>query len=129
MRWKPKQSRTIPIPTGDKEKGNGLDYKNWFRCWNCGTINQLGVDALGGDSSPSGAYPVDYVTKQDPYTWLNDIRNASIPAMAVIDSFEMAANLLQLGPDGQPIPIPHNYLADVSAGCRLCGSLNWKGEI
>ncbi len=127
-RWRRKESRTIPIP-GNRDRGNGLDYQQWFRCWNCGFINKLGVDALGGDSSSSGIYPQDYTVKEDPFAYSSDVRNSGLQPQAVLDGPNILGVVLALGPDGLPLTIAHSFEAQVSGGCRLCGTLNWKGEI
>lgn len=131
-KWRRKESRTIPekgsTTPAARDRGNGLDYQQWFRCWNCGWINKLGVDALGGDSSPSGIYPIDYQTKEAPGDQASDVRN-TLPIQCSLDSFNLVGVIQQVGPDNLPISVRHDYLATVSMGCKLCGSLNWKGEI
>ena len=50
----PKESKTIPI-YGHPERGDGEDNGKYYRCWNCGFVCNVDRDALGDQSSRSGA--------------------------------------------------------------------------
>lgn len=112
----PKESHTIPLE-GNKDRGDGLDYKRWYRCWNCGWICDIDRDALGDGESLSGEGYADATAFTDP----------SIDNMGVLGG-EDAVISLELGADGQPKEILHHLQSVISSGCPFCGSLNWLGK-
>lgn len=114
----PKQSRTIPMQDGNPEVGFGKDIGKLYRCWNCGFPCRTDRDALGGERSVSGATQETYYAVSDP-----GVENRS-----VLDATELEAISLQLGADGNPIEISHPMKAEVSGGCPLCGTKNWRGD-
>lgn len=142
-----------PLP-GSRDRGNGLDADRYWRCANCGWICKLGRDSLGGTASISGSYPNDYVVKEDPTAQNADPRNAlqpwvAIPATCSMETLNSVGVIHQtrnpdqpsnesfgsgifgvgsFGGDSDFVTIRRDYAADVTAGCPLCGSLNWRGD-
>jgi hypothetical protein len=114
----PKESRTIPR-RGNRDRGNGLDFRKWFNCWHCGFICKLDRDELGGASSRAGTAHEDYLTPSDP-----SINNVSVLG-GPINNFQVS---LELGSDGNPKEILHGFKSVISSGCPLCGCRNWMGK-
>ena len=48
-----KDSKTIPLK-GHPERGDGLDFGKYYRCWHCGFVCNVERDALGDAQSRSG---------------------------------------------------------------------------
>lgn len=116
----PKESRTIPLP-GNRDRGNGLDFRKWYTCWHCGFTCKLGRDALGGTSSRAGTAYEDVITPSDPS--LNDINYSVLGGP--INNFEVS---LELGSDGNPKVIRHDFESVIAGGCPFCGCRNWDGK-
>ena len=121
MKRLPKQSRTIPLH-GDRDRGNGEDFRKWYTCWHCGFTCKLGRDALGGTNSRAGTTYEDSIIPSDPS--LEDKNYAVLGGP--INNFEVA---LELGSDGNPKEILHHYTSVISKGCPFCGTMNWQGKI
>jgi len=81
-------------------------------------------DDLGGPSSKSGNSHTDYHSQAFGLTDASDILN-SVVAMGD-PNFYMTA--MELGADGEPKKIRHDFKSDVSRGCPLCGSRNYRGD-
>lgn len=127
-----------------------FDADKYYRCANCGFICKIGRDSLGGSSSVSGSYPNDYVVKEDPTAQNADVRNRlpqnSLPASVSFETLNQIGAIFQTiaSPDrpfgsglfggdgfgGAPdlVTIRHSYAADVTGGCPLCSTLNWRGD-
>ena len=116
---RPKESRTIPLPSGNKIQGNGLDYKKLYRCWHCGWVCRTDRDSLGGSRSSSG-------TAHDDYNVPSAAEDSNLLVLGgKQDSFCV---VLENGADGSPKEIRHSFESVISSGCPLCGCRNWKGE-
>lgn len=116
----PKESRTIPLP-GDRFRGNGEDFRKWYRCWYCSTVNALGRDELGGQSSRAGTTLEDVIIPSTKY----DSGISLCVLGGPINSFQVA---LELDSSGDPKTIRHDFKSVIASGCRLCGSRNWLGK-
>ncbi len=106
----PKRKITIPLP-GDLE-----DSGRYYRCWNCGFINDIQRNRVGdGDGTTqldapeiaTGAWGTD-----DPLS----------KTIVLDDMF----TILENGKDGNPITTyRHNNYPQIIGGCSLCGSKNF----
>jgi hypothetical protein len=121
-----KQSRTIPVQ-GSFERGGGEDAGVWFRCWNCGFLNKVGVDELGDSQSPSGVIHTDYAQQPDPgYNYAqNEAGIATNNLTATMDGL-VAAELDSAG-DAKGVKNAIMVSENIR-GCRFCGTLNWRGD-
>lgn len=118
----PKESRRIPLK-GDKYRGNGEDHGRYYRCWNCGFVCDSDRDALGDGNSGNGVTHIDYVINAqggsgDPLTSLATLDGD-------VNHYHVA---LEIGSDGEPKVIRHDYQTVINSGCPFCGSLNWRGD-
>lgn len=107
------QKRSIPLNEGDPHKADDTDYKNWYRCWNCGFRVKYGRDSLGGERSQSGV-------GQEEYTPLPD------QPISVVGGLDGSLVAQKLDAAGNPLTSRVYYKATVSGGCPLCGTVNWK---
>lgn len=110
----PKQSKTIPL-YGDKDRGNGLDFGRFFRCWNCGWTVDIWESSHSG--TPPGTGYTDGSSLEDSF-----INNQSI--LGGLDEIFVS---LELSADGTPKTIAHYLESVISGGCPLCGTKNWLG--
>ena len=112
----PKESRTIPLK-GNKISGNGEDFKRYYRCWHCGFTCDETRDSLGDAQSRSGVHAVTY--QPTSYPEGKSVMGGSITHYQTS---------LKLGSDGEPQDLWAYYKPEVSGGCPMCGSLNWRGD-
>jgi len=115
-----RRSKTIPLK-GHSVRGNGEDAGKWFKCWNCGFICNVDRDALGDNETRSGDGQTDYHTPSYGSSDMSD----EVNGLAALEDYTVA---LALGVDGNPQGIRHNIMSDVSSGCPMCGSRNWRGD-
>lgn len=113
----PKESRTIPL-SGDKDRGNGLDYGRWYRCWNCGFPCNIDRDSLGGPRDISGNSYQEYYLPADPY------RNRETTIGGLDESYVA----MEQGADGSAKEVRHLFEVVTSGGCSFCGTKNWLGK-
>lgn len=113
----PKESRTIPLD-GSNERGNGLDYHRFYRCWHCGFICDIDRDTLGGSKSLSGVGYEAASSEADPYN--NNVGVLGGPDETVVS--------LALDSAGNPKEVYHTFKPVISGGCPLCGTTNWLGR-
>ncbi len=106
-----KQSRTIRV-WGSPDRGDGLDHNKWYRCWNCGWVNHIDRNALGGSESLDGVILTDYV-------------NESVQGNASLGDALVAQTL---DAEGNPKAVRHNFKVGPNNGCSFCGSLNYRGD-
>ena len=115
----PKRSQTLPVP------GKGDDYGKYYHCWNCGFVCNVDRDELGDADSKAGDDHTDYhnLANPDPYT-------DNIGRIATIRCYTEDVFVLQkLGLDGEtPVLVEHANVSEVSRGCPMCGSTNWRGD-
>jgi len=98
---RPHRKRTIPV------KGYRRDHGRYYRCWNCGFVCDMHRDALGGRPGDAVA-PVGI----DPTPGVLGNTGRTV--------------LMQVGMDGQPLPVRRIFKSDVTSGCPFCGTHNWK---
>jgi len=115
-----REKRALP------QQGYLEDSNRWWRCWNCGFLINEDRTALGGDESHSGVTPVQYSEAPDFSTdWGSG--EGALRTMIVPDvSGTIDVTLRALDQAGIPIPAPVSFKPDVSSGCPLCGTLNWR---
>lgn len=107
-----KDSRTIAV-WGSPERGDGLDHNKWYRCWNCGFLNNVDRNALGDSQSMDGLVITEYA----PNVYGGELRLGDTLIAQKLDG------------DGNPIQTIRRNLRPISeSGCSLCGSLNWRGD-
>ncbi len=103
-------------------KGSYEDENRWYRCWNCGT-------RIDSQKVPSGDSTADYVILEDysetAYFSTGDICQDGRDALTQLACLEGNTALLELGPDGEPKTIRHDFKIVGTLGCPGCGILNW----
>ena len=114
-----KRSRTIPV------RGTGDDEGKWYKCWNCGFYCKVDREALGGANSSSGNTHTTYA-HESPHTGVKE--NDDLALKPVMRGPDKIAVVLELGSDGKPKPIRHDFKSDISTGCPFCGCRNWRGD-
>jgi len=113
------RSKAIPI------KGNGLDSGKYYRCWNCGFIVDSTRDTIGGEHSGSGDNHLDF---HSPAHGAKD-NSSELNGLSVLRGdigFSMVA--LENGSDGTPKSIRHDFKSNITGGCPMCGTFNYKGD-
>jgi hypothetical protein len=118
----PSRSRTIPLK-GDPYKGNGEDYGRWYRCQNCGHTCDIDRDAQG---SGLGVSHEDYIENATGTKANNGDPLTSIAILGAESENHFVA--LELGVDGNPKGIRHDFQTVINNGCTFCGCRNWKGD-
>lgn len=114
----PKDSRTLSVPAS-RHRDDGTDFRNLYKCWNCGFHCKVGRDDLGGVESVAGTSHEDYSTPSDYYD------SNVIVLGGPDDSFHV---LLELDAAGDPKEIYHDFKSVISGGCPKCGTRNWRGD-
>ena len=116
-------------------RGNGEDYGKWYRCVFCGQICKLGRDKLGGpDEKRMGTTFTDVITPalgsldSALYHSGNQVPSSEGNALGIVGGVGRAVVSMELGADGEALPIVHNLAATGGSGCPLCHSLNWRGD-
>lgn len=115
-----KESRTIPLK-GDRYKGNGEDYGKYYRCWNCGHICDSDRDALG---SGLGVAQEDYTENATGSNNGDPLTSIAIMGGESVNHYVA----LELGSDGNPKEIRHDFQTVINSGCPFCGCRNWRGD-
>ena len=110
----PKQARTIPIKAGGDENGK------LFRCWNCGFPCNTDRDDSSG--STAGDNHTDYSELARGY-----VENGEEDRMMTLDGFDFYHTILETDADGPAKTIVHDHLTDVTKGCPMCGTTNYRG--
>lgn len=106
-----KESRTIAV-WGSPERGDGLDHNKWYRCWNCGWLNNVDKKALGDSQSLDGLTMTEYT----PAVYSGAVRLGESLIAQENDA------------DGNPKTPVRHYKPTSNSGCGFCGSLNWRGD-
>lgn len=114
----PKDSQTLPVPA-NRDRDDGTDFRNLYRCWNCGFDCKVGRDELGGANSLAGTTHEDY---SNPSHYTDDNR---IILGGPEDSFVV---LMELDAAGDPKEIYSDFKSVISGGCPMCGTRNWRGD-
>jgi len=103
----PKRSKTIPV------KGYGKDNGRYFRCWNCGFVDDKDRNALGGSKERSGQ------------TYGEAILLALEPSRGVLGgSINHFHTVVANNGNG----VKHEIIPVDTRGCSFCGTLNWRGD-
>lgn len=103
------------IPLYGKDEDNG----RYFICWNCGYVCDKDRDAYGGRGdgiSVKFSTPTAQGDNGDPLSVISVLRGP-------VSNYQTA---MENGADGQPKAIRQMKQPDVTGGCPLCGTLNWK---
>ena len=112
-----KDARTIPL------RGYGDDAGKWYRCWNCGWINKVGQNELGGAESKDGVSHVRTTTYSEGAPFGGE-RGAQATLEVVGGLFGTTLKSDSSGNGVAPVVV-----YDItSRGCGFCGSLNWRGD-
>ena len=112
----PHEKRTILLYAEGEWKGK------WYRCWNCGFINnadraQVAATFEGGDKAQVFEY--DDLT---PSIWgLQDSRYTFLTL-----DFPQSINLMQLDANGNVITPHVEASVKITGGCALCGCMNYR---
>ena len=101
----PDRTRTRPIP------GEWDDEGKWFRCQVCGFVCELGKTELGEGSG------VDH-TRYYKDESLFDEAGIAIVGGEILDEAGLTIQVENLDV----------WQSDISTGCPLCGSKNWKRQ-
>ncbi len=124
-----KQFRPLPI------KGQVDEIGKSYRCSNCGFVCHEGRDALAGSDDKSNVIPTDYVEKYPSATGIfSGTEGLSADGVTPLQLLAISGGAmdrvvtLELGSDGEPIPLYHAHRAKVTSGCPFCGTKNWRGD-
>ena len=115
----PRQKMSVLIKGIDEDRGK------YYRCWNCGFICNKDRNSLGGSKSRNGTFDESfnepmYVTE---YEFTADPKTLMVVTDGLASHHE---TLMEYGPDGVIKNIELPYKADVTKGCPLCGSTNYR---
>lgn len=108
-----RQAKSIPIK--DKE---GI----YYRCWYCGWTCDKTRDSVDGDSKDNQIY-----FNENPIGARASVSDFS-DGKIILGGHLHRQSLMELGSDGNPKVIRYNQRSDVSGGCPLCGTANWKAD-
>ena len=112
-----KESRTLPI------FGRGDDEGKYFHCWYCHFVCDKDRDELGDSATKGGDGHLDALSP------VVNVPGGNTSNQAVLGGstghYHAAA---RIGPDSNPTEVRHNYKSDVSRGCPMCGSTNYRGD-
>ena len=135
-----KQSRVPTRKRSRKVFGSGEDDGKWFRCWNCGFINNIDRNAVGDGSGLSYQYTQDGVTypvKDVEYQLPRDIVDTLADGSFFADgSMDASGSHLQsvtmggskIGSTGK-MTIQSEYITVepvANSGCSFCGCKNYR---
>ena len=112
-----KRSKTLPI------HGKGEDAGRYFHCWNCGFVCNKDRDELGDSSTKGGDGHLDAPLPVVNAPFGNTSNQAVLGGS--IGHYHVAA---RIGADSNPLGNYHILKSDVSRGCPMCGSTNWRGD-
>ena len=108
-----KDSKTIAI-YGSPDRGDGLDHNKWYRCWNCGFLDNTDRNALGDSQSRDGVILSDYAQNPD-----NSNKEAVLGGNVVA---------LENDSEGNPKETVYSFMVGPNNGCSFCGSLNYRSD-
>ncbi len=104
----PHKKRTIRVDGAKEDDGQ------WFKCWNCGFMNNINRNMLGdGEGLSYSGGSVD----------LESHANQANPSKNYLMNISGKSVLLNLNP---VFTERHNIGSDAVSGCSFCGSLNWR---
>jgi len=110
----PTQARAIPMRAGGDESGK------IFKCWNCNFTCNTDRDDDSGDTA--GDNHTDYSSPA-----LGFVENGEEDRMIVLDEYDFYHTIMKVNADGSVSTIVHDHLTDISKGCPMCGSTNYRG--
>lgn len=110
-----KESKTIAV-WGSPDRGDGLDHDKWYRCWNCGFLNNVDRNALGDSQSMDGVIITEYTPVADDGSAVQEPNLGDALIAQENDS------------EGNPKGVRHNFMVGPNNGCSFCGTLNWRGD-
>ncbi len=110
----PKEARTIPI------KSRGVESGKLFRCWNCGFNCFTDRDDDSGETAGDNHTDISSPA-------LGFVENGSEDRMIVLDEYDFFHTIMKTNADGSISTIVHDHLTDVTKGCPMCGSTNYRG--
>jgi len=104
------EAKTLPV-FGEKE-----DENNFFHCWNCGFMNDVRNNTLGG------------VEETHATVLTAETESAQVPPYngRAIDPASMVVSV-QVDSSGDPIVIKEQYTIG-GGGCPMCHTRNWRGD-
>lgn len=106
------EKRTLPM------YGEGDDAGKWYRCWNCGHINNADRSNVGdGD----GRTYTDFTVTSPGQTDMSDIVNGYV----VLDGINEGHIALKDMASGDAEVITHSFKVEGN-GCVLCHSQNYR---
>lgn len=112
-----KRSRTLPI------FGKGEDADKFYHCWYCGFVCDVDRNELGDSASKSGDHHLDALAP------IVNVDSGNAGNFATLGGctghYHVAA---RIGADSNPKEVVHNFTSDVSRGCPMCGSTNYRGD-
>jgi len=110
----PTQAHAIPIRAKGEERGK------WFRCWNCGFNCFIERDDDSGNTA--GDNHTDYSSPA-----LGFVENGEEDRTIVLDEYDFYHTIMKVNADGSISTIVHDHLSDITKGCPMCGSTNYRG--
>lgn len=108
----PRRARTIPL--------KGSESGKWFKCWNCGFICNEDRDDSSG--STAGDNHTDFHSPS-----LGFVENGDEDRMLTLDGPDFYHTILAQNADGTAKTIVHEHQSNVTKGCPMCGSTNYRG--
>ena len=105
----PKEARSIPY----KARG---DEKLW-KCWNCGFICNSDRDDHTG-SHAGDNHDIAVTTA---------LGGEGLDGMIIPTEIGVETVIMKQDSNGDDATVHHNYTSDVTKGCPMCGSTNYKG--
>lgn len=133
-----KDSRTYPVPA-HQDFGAGQDVDKYFRCWNCGVINDITRNSLGGSRSKSGVaysiYPATFSSDNNNTTdgdelQIGDVIHGENQGVALLNLLPLRTGHVIMEEDaaGDAKSVRVNWQPKIVGGCWFCGCKNYKGK-
>lgn len=108
----PRKKRAMPL------YGEGDDAGKYYRCWNCGFINNIDVATVGeGKGNSNAVLEYDGLTPGSYGT--GDCVNLTL------DNLHSIA-LMRSDSSGNPIQPDAPRYTVITGGCRFCGCMNYR---
>ena len=110
----PKRKRSIKIA------GSGEDDGKWYRCWNCGFINNVDRN-LTGDGN-GNAYEIGVI----PSTYPNGQTSHGDTGTPLSINMNLHGRFVMLNTTGLIFSERHNVGSYAERGCSFCGCENYR---
>lgn len=118
---KTKKSPLPKLKRVRKVYGSFEDTEKYFRCWNCGTINDI-ARAVGFDGN--GIQVTDVIIPSSPSTLLR-MNDLSTEQKITIGISNLELVMIKNGLDGDPIETYYTpRVTESMRGCFFCGVTN-----